>query len=270
MTAKLSACVMAADDLPGLERCLNSLAFVDEIVVLADSRHGNAAAELARKYADRVEAHAYEGDLDQRARSIALASNDWVLAIDPDEVVSAELARSIERALAQSTEGKVAGYELDRLTFHLGRWIRHGDFYPDWKLRLFRRSTAKVVGENPHGRVAVDGAVGRLEGVLEHYSYRDLSDQIDRIRFFSGESARAMHARGVRVGFSDLVLRPPARFLRAYVLKLGLLDGWPGFIIAAATAFHVFLKYALLFERSRTIDPESGTTGEMRREDDAR
>jgi hypothetical protein len=246
----LSVCVMAADAAADLEKCLEAVPFADEITVLLDARHGDVCRGVAQKFAHRVESHAYEGDLDQRRRSIALARGDWVLVLDPDERVSTELARSIERAIAQAP-AEVSGYELDRVTHHLGRWILHGDFYPDWKLRLFRRGRARVVGHDPHGRIEVDGKCVRIDGRLEHYSYKSLEDQMGRIRFFSDEAARALHAAGRRAGIRQLVLHPPARFLRCYLLKRGFLDGWPGFIVAAMSSFYVFLKYAKLWERTR-------------------
>jgi hypothetical protein len=248
--APISACVMAADDPESLERCLEALRFASEINVLLDARHGDACAAVAEAHAHVVSAHAYEGDLDQRRRSLAMASHEWALAIDPDEIVSEALAREISRAVA-TAPADLHGFELDRVTWHLGRWIEHGDFHPDWKLRLVRRAHARVAGRDPHGRIEVAGRVQRLRGRLEHYSYRDLADQVRRMIFFSGEAARAMYAEGQRAGFSRLVLRPPARFLRGYLLKQGFRDGWPGFVVAVVTSFYVFLKYARLWELER-------------------
>ncbi len=246
----ISACIMAADDVEGLERCLKALHFVDEICVLLDARHGDACLAVAEAHAHRIEHHAYEGDVDQRSRSLAMGACEWLLALDPDEVVSDALAAEIVRAVAEAP-ADVGGYELDRVTWHLGRWIEHGDFHPDWKLRLARRERSRVVGLDPHGRIEVEGRALRLRGRLEHYSYRDLADQVQRMVFFSGEAARAMHAEGRRAGFSHLVLRPPWRFFRGYVLKQGFRDGWPGFVVAAVTSFYVFLKYARLWELQR-------------------
>ena len=113
-------------------------------------------------------------------------------------------------------------------------------------------------GRDPHGRIEVEGVVASLDGRLEHYSYRDLSDQLDRIQFFSAEAAAALHGEGRRARIRDLVLRPPARFARAYLLKRGFLDGVPGFLIAVATACHVFLKYAKLWELSRVPSRRAG------------
>jgi hypothetical protein len=196
-----------------------------------------------------VVVHSYEGDLEQKRFTTGLAREDWVLSIDADEVVSPELSASMERAL---TTADSAGYEMNRVAWHLGRWVRHGDWHPDWKLRLFRRSTARWVGRNPHGRAEVDGRVGRLSGDLLHYSFRDLSDQLDRIQLHTSQAAEALYASGRRARTSDLVLRPPARFLRSYLLKLGFLDGLVGFVVAATIAYSVFLKYAKLRERGRS------------------
>jgi glycosyltransferase involved in cell wall biosynthesis len=253
MSGRISVCVLARNEEASLSRCLEAVAWADELVVVVDARSRDGSEKVAEERAHRVEVREYEGNIEQKTYCVGLATGDWALVLDADEVVSPELGQEIRRVVSASREG-ATGYELDRVTYHLGRWIRHGDFYPDWKLRLFRPASAGWVGENPHGRVVVDGAVGRLRGKLEHYSYRDLADQMERIQLYSGESARALFVAGRRPRWSDLVLRPPARFLRAYILKRGFLDGWPGFIIASATAFHVFLKYAKL--RELWGDPE--------------
>ena len=173
-----------------------------------------------------------------------------MLIVDPDEVVTPQLSAALQSALADESP-EVAGYELERVTRHLGRWLRHGDFHPDWKLRLFLRSRASWVGRNPHGRVVVEGRVERLRGVLQHYSFGDLSEQVDRIQSFSSQAAEAMHVEGRRARLHHLLFRPVARFLRGYLLRGGFLDGLPGFIIAASNAYYVLLKYAKLWERQR-------------------
>jgi glycosyltransferase involved in cell wall biosynthesis len=247
MTARLSVCIIACDEERELERCLDSIPWSDEIIIVVDSRSRDGTEALARQRAHRVEVRDYQGDIEQKSYCTGLATGEWVLILDPDEAMSDELGREV-RGLVLSNSSAHAAYELDRRTYHLGRWIQHGDFYPDWTLRLFRRDRMRWVGANPHGRVEVDGPVGRAAGFLDHYSYTDLADQIDRIQRFSDQAAKAQFAAGRRVRWSDLVLRPPARFARAYFLKRGLLDGLPGFLIAAATAFHVLLKYAKLWE----------------------
>ncbi len=247
MTIPISACLIARDEGELLGRCLEALGDMDEIVVVLDDRGGPETEAIARRYATRVERRAYEGDISQKNHCVQLAGNDWIFVVDPDEEVSSSLAQSLRRAVECAPEN-TDGFEVDRVTFHLGRWIRHGDFYPDWKLRVFRRSQSRWVGRNPHGRVEVKGSVERIEGELRHFSYRDFGDQVDRIQFYSAEAANALRAEGRSARIRDVVLRPPARFLRAYFLKQGFRDGLPGFLIAAATAFHVLLKYAKLWE----------------------
>jgi len=245
----LSACVIARDEESLLPRCLDSLAFADEVVVVVDSRSRDGTEKIALERADLVEVRPYESYVAQNRHCTGLARNEWVLALDADEEVSPALAAEIRRRIA--APGRVAGFEVDRVTFHLGRWIRHGDFHPDWRLRVFRRADARWGGDEPHGHVEVKGPVERLTGELRHYSYRDLADQVERIQRYSDAAADVLHRSGRRARWHDLVLRPPARFLRAYLLKRGFLDGVPGFAIAAATAFHVFLKYAKLWELDR-------------------
>ena len=252
MTAPgLSVCIIACNEERDLPRCLASVAFADEIVVVVDDRSADATEKLAREVGARVELHRYEGNVEQKNVALELASRDWVLSLDADEAVTPALAAEI-RARVGSADAGVAGFEINRITWHLGRWIRHGEFFPDWQLRLFRRGAGRWAGENPHGRVEVDGGVVRLGGELEHYSYRDLADQVERIQDFSRIQAEGYRAAGRPLHLvRDLVLRPPLRFLRAYVLKQGFRDGVPGLIIAAATSFHVFLKYAKLWEADR-------------------
>jgi glycosyltransferase involved in cell wall biosynthesis len=245
----VSACVIARDDEGHIRACLDSLAWVDECIVVVDERSRDATEAIAREFGAKVQRHRYDGNIEQKNFALDLAKCEWVLAVDADEVLSSELIRNLRDLL--TTSNLVDGYELSRLTYHLGRWIRHGDFYPDPQLRLFRRANGRFSGSNPHGRVRVAGRVERIPGDLLHYSYRDLSDQLDRIRNFSAIEADAMFRAGRPTRLRDLAFRPPARFLRAYLLKAGFRDGWSGFVIAGMTAFHVFLKYALLFERSR-------------------
>jgi glycosyltransferase involved in cell wall biosynthesis len=268
--APLSVCVLACNEERALERCLASVAWAEEIVVVVDAKSRDGSEEVAKRLASRVETRPYAGDVEQKRYAVSLARHDWVFILDPDEVVTPELGAAmqaaLERAAAPSSQGspdpsgtpRASGasappdaYQVNRATWHLGRWIRHGDFYPDWKLRLFRRSRARFVGRDPHGRVEVDGKVSKLEGELLHYSYRDLADQIARIQFFSGEAAMALVREGARFRLHQLVLNPPARFLRSYVLRAGFRDGLPGFVIAVASAFYVFLKYAKLWEARR-------------------
>lgn len=246
----VSGCVIARDDALRIEHCLASLAWTDEIVVVVDERSHDATEELARRAGARVLRHAYQGNVEQKNFALDQVKSDWVVALDADEALSPALAARLRERLAGDPD-ELDGIELNRVTRHLGRWIRHGDFHPDWQLRVFRRSRGRWAGSNPHGRVRLAGRVDKIPGDLEHAPYAGLADQVARVQEYSRLEALELHRRGRRARLSDLCLRPPARFLRAYLLKAGFLDGVPGFLIAAVTAFHVFLKYAKLWELSR-------------------
>lgn len=249
MTVPASVCIIACNEEHNLRRCLASVAWADDVLVVVDTRSRDATEAIARELGARVILHPYQGNVEQKSFALGETKHDWVLSLDADEALSPELARAVQETIAR--DGPADGYELDRVTWHLGRWIRHGEFHPDWQLRLFRRARARFVGINPHGRVELSGRRARLGGELHHHSYRDLADQVARIQEFSRVQARAMWDAGRRARAADLVLRPPLRFLRAWLLKQGFRDGMAGFTIAAATAFHVFLKYAKLWELGR-------------------
>ena len=243
----LSACVIARDSEETLERCIESVRWADECLVVLDDRTRDASEEVAISAGARVVRHRYEGNVEQKNFALTQLGSDWVLQLDADEALSDELEASVREWLA-GPASSFEGAELNRVTLHLGRWLRHGDFHPDWQLRLFRRRTAQWSGQNPHGRVCLEGPVDRIEGDLEHRSYRDLADQVERVREFSKLEANAMWLRGRRTKVTDLALRPAARFFRAYLLRAGFRDGVPGFLVAAITALHVLLKYASLRE----------------------
>ena len=260
MSPPVSACVIARDDASQIRRCLESVAWTDERVVVLDPRSRDATESIARESGARVVRHRYEGNLEQKNFTLDQLTHEWVIALDADEALSEPLAARLG-ALFDAGDPGIDGIELNRVTRHLGRWIRHGDFHPDWQLRVFRRSKGRWAGVNPHGRVRVAGDVRRVEGDLEHTSYANLADQVDRVREFSRVEAAALFGTGRRTRVvRDLVLRPPARFLRAYLLKAGCLDGLPGLVIACVTAFHVFLKYAMLWELQRS-GGDRGPTG---------
>ncbi len=256
-----SACVIACNEERNIRRCLESVAWAEDRLVVIDERSRDATEEIARALGARIVRHAYAGNVEQKNVALDHAKHDWVISLDADEALLPDLAAAVRGAIGRDGGG-ADGFYVNRLTHHLGRWIRHGDFFPDWQLRVFRRSRGRWEGVNPHGRVVLGGRAERLPGELAHWSYRDLADQVERIQEFSRVQAAALFAAGRRARASDLWLRPPARFLRAFVLKQGFRDGVPGLVIAMATAFHVFLKYAKLWELERvgSGEPAAGKT----------
>src|SRR5262249_23735362 len=166
------------------ERCLASLAFCDECVVVVDPRSRDATQALARAAGARVLVHPYAGNLEQKRFALAQCKGEWVVLLDADEALSPALAVRLRGFLAAPEPG-CDGLVLDRLAPPLGRGFRHGAFPPDWQLRAFRREVARVEGRNPHGRVRVPGRVRRIPGELEHRSYASLADQVERIQEWS-------------------------------------------------------------------------------------
>jgi glycosyltransferase involved in cell wall biosynthesis len=244
---RISACVTTLNEERNIARCLRSVAWCDEVVVV-DSLSADRTVELAREFTDRVYQHEWLGYIGQKNLCMDFARYPWVLFVDADEEVSPELRDEILAELSRH-DGRIAGYEFPRMVCYLGRWIRHGEWYPDYKLRLFRKDAGRSEGREPHDRVVVDGPVKRLRSPLRHYTYDDLRDHLDTINRFSTITAREKYKAGARSRWVDLFFRPWARFLKAYVLRLGFLDGRRGLIIALFSAFDVCAKYAKLWER---------------------
>lgn len=243
----ISACVMTFNEEDNLRRCLDSVTFCDEIIVL-DSFSTDATVEIGKEFTDKVFQEEWKGYIKQRNRLRELACNDWVLFLDADEECSPSLRDQIFEEFG-GDQKKYVGYEFPRQVFYLGKWIRHGEWNPDIKLRLFLREKGRSGGQEPHDMVIVDGPVKTLTGKLWHYTYRDLAHHLDVINRFSTISARQMYEDGRRFLLTDLLLRPPLRFLKGYFLKAGCADGIRGFIIATAVAYGVAMKYAKLWER---------------------
>jgi glycosyltransferase involved in cell wall biosynthesis len=260
-----SLCVIAFNEEQNLPRCLASAAFADDVVVL-DSGSTDRTVELARARGARVFSEPFRGHVAQKNRAIELARHPWVLALDADEEVTPQLRAAIERAL-EGDAAACAGYALARKTCYAGRFIEHGGWWPEWRVRLFDRARARWGGEDPHDRIVADGAIARLDGALHHYAYRDIAHHLEKVNRYTSTMAAGLAARGVKFGAGQLLLHPPAHFLKMYVVRRGFLDGWRGFVLATIGAFYTFLKYAKLWELQRaTASVNSGraTSGASR------
>lgn len=257
---KISACVTAGNEEDKIAACLSSLAWCDEVIVV-DSFSQDKTCEISKQHTPHVYQHAWEGYIAQKNYIRSLARHPWILFVDADEVVSAALRAEIEQEFDRGP-GDVAGYRFPRMVHYLGKWIRHGEWYPDIKLRLFRKDRGHSEGQEPHDRVIVDGPVRTLRSPLYHFTYDNLADHIHTLNRFSSISAGEKFARGEAFRWSDLIFRPPWRFFKSYFVRRGFLDGPQGFIIALMTAFGVFIKYAKLMEiwiQQRQSRPEPPT-----------
>jgi len=245
---KLSVTVITKDEAADVGAALQSVAWADEIVVV-DSGSTDDTVAIARQYTDRVEKRDWPGYVEQKNYAAGRASHDWILSLDADERVTPELASNIRAALAGAPTH--AAFRLPRVTWHLGRWVRTTDWYPDFQTRLYDRRAARWTGRYVHESVAVDGRIGRLRGELQHYAYRDIADHLETIDRYSTYAARQMFEDGRRAGFLDLAVHPTLAFLRNYVARGGVRDGAAGFIISRLNASYVFLKFAKLWELQR-------------------
>ena len=241
----VSVTIITRDEADHIADAIASAAWADEVIVV-DCGSADDTQALARAAGARVEMRAWTGWIDQKNFAAGLAAHDWIFSLDADERITPALAAETRTVLAGPPPHPA--YRIPRVTFHLGRWIRTTDFYPDFQTRLYDRRRARWQGGHVHESVAVDGVPGRLRGELQHYSYRDLRDHLDRINHYSTLAARTMFERGRRAGVLDLALHPPAAFLRNYLLRRGFLDGTAGLTLSAVNAYSVFLKFAKLWE----------------------
>jgi len=245
---RLSVTIITLNEAAHIAAAIDSASWADEVVVV-DSGSTDGTPDLARARGARVSARAWTGYVDQKNHAASLAHHDWIFSLDADERIPSPLAAEIQTVLA--TEPPVHAYRVPRVTFHLGRWIRTTDFYPDFQTRLYDRRSARWVGRHVHESVSTDGPIGKLTQELEHLSYLDLADHLDRINHYTTLAARQMHEAGRRAGPLDLLVHPPAAFLRNYVLRRGFLDGTVGLTLSAVNAYSVFLKFAKLWELRR-------------------
>ena len=242
---KLSVTIITLDEADHVGAAIDSAAWADEIV-LVDAGSHDGTADIARAKGAQVVTREWPGYVEQKNYAAGMASHDWVFSLDADERIPPSLAAEIQALLTE--EPPMRGYRVPRVTFHLGRWICTTDFYPDFQTRLYDRRAARWTGRHVHESVAVDGPVGRLRHELEHYSYDDLRDHLARVNHFTTLAARQMHEAGRRAGLLDLIVHPPAAFLRNYLLRRGFLDGTAGLTVSFVNAFSVFLKFAKLWE----------------------
>jgi glycosyltransferase involved in cell wall biosynthesis len=240
----LSACIIAMDEEDRIGDCLASLDFCDEILVV-DSHSRDRTREIAAARGARVIERDWPGFGPQRDFAVRAAGHDWVLCVDADERVSESLRDELIALRAGGFAG-YAGWRIRRRSAYLGRWMRYGAWSSDTVLRLYDRRRARRAGAEPHDSVQLDGPAGRLRGELLHHPYRTLAEHLRIIDRYTTTMAEGMYAGGRRASPADLIWRPVGRFLKAYVLKLGFLEGWRGVLQASLAAYYAGLKYAKL------------------------
>jgi len=239
----ISAIIVTLNEADRIEACLESLKFCDEVVVV-DAGSADQTPEIARRYTDKVSHHDWTNHRDQKAYAASLATGPWVLLVDADEVVSTELANEIQALPDNPLEN---GFFIRRDFYFMGRLMKHGGAWPDWVMRLFRKEKVVFGGSPTHENVEVSGQTGKLYDPIRHYSYRNLEDYFRRFNSYTSLAARERFEHGVRFSFIQN-FRPFYEFIMRYFIRLGFLDGYPGFVYALLSSFYAWTKYSKLKE----------------------
>lgn len=253
-TTTISAIIITRNEELNIRACLESLIWVDEIVVV-DSGSSDRTVEICREFTDLVYTHDWPGFGPQKNRALGYAGGDWVFSIDADERVSPELREEILLALRQDGPG---AYEMPRLSWYCGRFIRHSGWRPDYVLRLFRRGRGRFSEDLVHERVMVHGTVGRLDNDLIHYSFRDLEQVLQVVNRYSTLGAEQKFAAGQRAGLAKAISHGLAEFFSTYLLKGGFLDGRQGLMLAISNGEGTYYKYLKLMQLGEAASMQSG------------
>ena len=245
----ISAFIVCCNEERQIRRCLESVKFCDEIVIV-DSGSTDRTLQICSEYTNKITHHEWQGYVLQKRYALGQCSSDWVLNIDADEEVSVELQEEILDILQGDKAGRVTqnGFLLNRVVFFLDRWWRKGGWYPEYRLRLCRRSVTKWGGEDPHEKAEVSGETKRCKGELHHYSFTDLTDYVRRMNTLSSNATSSLIRRGASASAIAIIFRSFARFFKFYVSKRGFREGMAGLIVASIEAYSVLLKYAKLWE----------------------
>ena len=238
---KLSACIISFNEADRIAACCDSLRFCDEILVV-DSHSTDGTREVAMAHGARVIERDWTGYRSQRHFAAEQSSNDWILSIDADERVSALLRAELE-ALRNSEFTGIVGASVPTLTHYLGKFLRHGNAWPDRHVRLFNRQQVRWGGYEVHEKLDYSGNIVKLAGWLEHYSYRNFTEHLAKRDRYAKLMSEQMYQAGKRAFALQIVLNPLLRFLKGMIVKLGVLDGWRGLVFHLVEADYVRRKY---------------------------
>ncbi len=245
----LSVILITYNEEKNIERCLRSVAWADEVIVV-DSFSTDRTVELAKKYTSLVIQHTYDGDIKQRERGFAIAKGDWLFYIDADEEVDENLKIEMQRCIIHSQAAD--GYYVNRRNKIFGKWIYNGGWFPDFTFRLFRKSKYHAHHEEVHGGFTVSGTTDTLKGYLNHYPYETIAQYLAKMNDYTSlQVSNKLKEKGnVNVSWVKIFLSPVSHFLRKYLSNKGYKDGMQGFVLAVLGAIYTFALYAKCREYS--------------------
>lgn len=244
--AKLSATIITFNEEKKIDRCLQSLKGVVDEIVVVDSLSTDKTKEICLSHQVVFVENPFRGYIEQKNFALSKATHTHVLSLDADEYLSEDLSKSILKEKEKDFPSD--GYTMNRYNFYCGKWVRHGTYYPDRKLRLLNIQKGKWGGQNPHDKIIMqeDASVKQLKGDLCHFTYQSIEEHNKQTDRFSTIAAKALFDKGKPPSYTKLLLNPAWAFLKGYIIKLGFLDGFAGYMIARFTAIQSFLKYAKL------------------------
>ncbi len=248
---KISVVVITKNEEKNIRRCLESVKWVDEIIIV-DSQSEDDTIKIAEEYDAKIYSPLWRGYGPAKQEGVKHSSHDWILSIDADEEVSTTLANEIKAVLSQTDIAD--GYLIPRKTNFMGRWINHSNWYPDYVLRLFDKTKGGFNSNVVHEAVEVSGQKEYLKSDLLHYSYPTLDEYFRKFNIYTRMGAEDLLAKGKKAGFFTIFIKPVASFIKHYVLKKGFLDGIEGFLISFLSAIAVMVKYAKLRELMKRKD----------------
>ncbi|TGL87729.1 glycosyltransferase family 2 protein [Leptospira congkakensis] len=251
MPLPLSCAIITLNEEDNISRTLEALSFIEDIVVI-DSGSTDKTVEIAKSLGARVFFRKFVNYADQKNFAIEQTKYDWVLAIDADEVVSDGLKSEITELFTDNKLQSV-GYLVPRLTYYLGKWIRFGGYYPNYQIRLFKKTAGEFSGGLVHERVKLIGKPIKLKNPLFHYSYKNISDHLQFIDRYSSLFAEEEFRKGKRSSVFWAFLKACFKGFYMYWIRLGILDGKQGFVLALLGFYYNFLKYLKLYEKSKSI-----------------
>lgn len=244
---RLSVVIIAKDAEERIADCLRSVSFADEIIVIIDSDSSDKTKSVAESFGCKVFVEEWKGFDKQKNSAVKKCSNQWILSIDTDEMITTSTRDAI---LQELKSPRFDVYRFPRKNFIHGRWLKRGDFWPDWQIRLFKASSGMFVGDI-HEKWISNCLIGTIHEPIEHFSFKDYADMVNKMNIYSNIGAMALHKAGTNINTFSPVLHGLSMFIKIYFLKMGFLDGVDGLVNAILKANGSFFKYAKLLELQR-------------------
>ena len=248
---KISSIIIAKNEELNIRRCIESqLECIDEIIIIVDEDSSDKTLEIIKSFSQiKFEITKWMGYAKTKQYAVSLASNDWILWIDADEVITPELCNDLNKF--KDSSSTLSAYSIPRLANFLGRWIKHSGWYPGRVVRIFNKNKASFSEKDVHEDLIVNGEIGELQSNLEHYTDPSIKHYFEKFNNYTSLAAEELKRNNKKFHLSDIILRPVFIFIKMYVIKLGFLDGVQGFILAIFSSAYVFTKYSKFWEIKR-------------------